>query len=95
MVVLGEVLVPRVWVPPGVDEVEPGGLRVVPEGGNGPALPPELVVADPGEVPEVVGVSKVVLLEDPVVPPTSGGLGDSGGGMDRTWVCLCPQIRLF
>lgn len=45
--VLGEVLVPRVGIPPGVDEVEAGGLRVVPEGGTGPALPPELVVAGP------------------------------------------------
>lgn len=45
VVVWGEVLVPRVGDPPGMDEAGVGGLRVVPPGGNGPTLPPELVVA--------------------------------------------------
>lgn len=45
MAVWGEVLVPKVGDTPGTDEAEVGGLRVVPPGGNGPALPPELVVA--------------------------------------------------
>lgn len=45
--VWGEVLIPRVEDPPGMEEADEGGLRVVPAGGNGPALPPELVVAGP------------------------------------------------
>lgn len=47
MAVWGEVLISRVEDPPGMDEAGVAGLRVVPAGGNGPALPPELVVAGP------------------------------------------------
>lgn len=41
----GEVLVPALGGPPGVDEA--GGLRVVPGVGRGPVPPSELVVEDP------------------------------------------------
>lgn len=66
-------LVPALGGAPGVDEA--GGLRVVPEGGFGPVLPPELVVEGAREGPGDLGASEVVLLKDLVVPPATVEVG--------------------
>lgn len=62
---------------------EAGGLRVVPEGGFGPVLPPELVAEGAREGLGGLGASEVVLLKDLVVPPAAGDVGEAGGPGDK------------
>lgn len=71
---------------------EAGGLRVAPEDGFGPALPPELVVESACEGPGGLGASEVVL-KDLVVPPDTGDVGVPGGSGDKGHSSGWPRPR--